>query len=231
MRKRTIVLALISAVLLAARPAAPAESGEAHAPEPGDAARPDDKGQLDRPGAVATLNDEFKGSMAAAKQRSHYSAADRERCWKNEETKRAEYRELIRKNAANPARYTELWRPQYHFTPIDGRMNDPNGLVFFNSQWIMCMQYEGWGLATSDDLFHWQHHDRALMRDELGSIWSGSSVVDWQNVSGFFNDGEPRVVAFFTYKGGSAGCLRRDCLVRRRSSSRGSRWGPAGGGQ
>ncbi|HIJ64793.1 MAG TPA: glycoside hydrolase family 32 protein [Candidatus Hydrogenedentes bacterium] len=203
MRKRTIVLNLIPVVLLAARVTAAAEDAEVQEQERVDAARPDDKRQLGKPGSVATSSDEFEGSAAAAEQRSHYRAADRERWRKDEEVKRAEYQERIGRNAANPARCTELWRPQYHFTPIEEWMNDPNGLVFFNGKWIMCLQHGGWGLATSDDLFHWQHHDRALMADEMGSIWSGSSVVDRQNVSGFFEDGSPGIVAFFTYKGAS----------------------------
>jgi fructan beta-fructosidase len=31
---------------------------------------------------------------------------------------------------AAPALYQELYRPQFHFTPAQNWMNDPNGLVY-----------------------------------------------------------------------------------------------------
>ena len=38
--------------------------------------------------------------------------------------------------------------------------------------------------------------------DRLGSIWSGSAVVDWQNTTGFQTGTEPPLVAIYTTAGG-----------------------------
>lgn len=96
--------------------------------------------------------------------------------------------------------------PHYHFLPVKGWMNDPNGLVFFRNQWHLFYQFydpdllDGmqWGHAVSDDLVHWQHLPPALQPDQHGQIWSGSAVVDYHNTSGLFPDG-PGMVCLFTY--------------------------------
>jgi fructan beta-fructosidase len=116
----------------------------------------------------------------------------------------AEYENMIRENAANPARYTEVYRPQYHFMPIGGWMNDPNGLCYFQGHWHMFYQtlykntQQSWGHAISSDLVHWTHLPPAITPDVKGAIWSGSAVIDWQDTSGFFG-GKPGMVCIFTY--------------------------------
>jgi len=97
-------------------------------------------------------------------------------------------------------------RPLAHYTPPAWWMNDPNGLVFFNDLWHLFYQYQPnsppgkhWGHAVSRDLIGWEDWPVALWPDELGEIWSGSCVVDWDNSSGFFPD-EPGLVAIFTHR-------------------------------
>lgn len=82
-------------------------------------------------------------------------------------------------------------------------MNDPNGLVYFEEEYHLFYQWtpEGgkqhWGHAVSPDLLRWQDLEVALAPDELGSIWSGSAVVDENDASGFFG-GRPGLIAAYT---------------------------------
>ncbi len=104
--------------------------------------------------------------------------------------------------------YSELHRPQIHFSPKEKWMNDPNGMVFYNNQYHLFYQYYPdstvwgpmhWGHATSTDLVHWEHQQVALFPDSLGYIFSGSAVVDVSNTSGFGKDGQVPLVAVFTH--------------------------------
>ena len=106
------------------------------------------------------------------------------------------------------ASYQEPFRPQYHFTPESGWMNDPNGLVYHDGVYHLFYQYYPhatvwgpmhWGHATSEDMTHWKHQPIALFPDEKGLIFSGSAVVDKNNTSGFGANGKVPLVAIFTY--------------------------------
>lgn len=106
--------------------------------------------------------------------------------------------------------YKEQYRPQFHFSPEEKWMNDPNGMVFFNDEYHLFYQYHPfgttwgpmhWGHAVSKDLIHWEHLPIALYPDELGAIFSGSAVVDWKNTTGFFEENKPGLVAIYTSAG------------------------------
>ena len=111
-------------------------------------------------------------------------------------------------NEQETAYYTEAFRPQFHFSPEEKWMNDPNGLVYHKGIYHLFYQYYPedivwgpmhWGHATSTDLVHWQHKPIALYPDEHGLIFSGSAVVDVNNTSGFGSLENPPLVAIFTY--------------------------------
>ncbi|WP_121356737.1 glycoside hydrolase family 32 protein [Flavisolibacter nicotianae] len=102
---------------------------------------------------------------------------------------------------------TEQHRPQIHFSPKTGWMNDPNGMVYYNGTYHLFYQYYPdstvwgpmhWGHATSKDMMHWQHQPIALYPDSLGYIFSGSAVADVNNTSGFGKSGHVPLVAIFT---------------------------------
>ena len=101
----------------------------------------------------------------------------------------------------------EEYRPTYHFSPAYGWMNAPNGMVFLDGAYHLFYQYNPygsmwgimqWGDAVSPDLVSWRHLPVAIAPDSLGTIFSGSSVVDEENVSGF---GKNAIVVFFTSAG------------------------------
>lgn len=102
------------------------------------------------------------------------------------------------------------YRPFYHFTPPLHWMNDPNGLVYYKGKYHLFYQYNpnsnvwgpmNWGHASSTDLFNWQDHPIAITPDNSGTIFSGSSVVDVNNTSGFKNGTEDPLVAVYTIAG------------------------------
>ena len=93
----------------------------------------------------------------------------------------------------------EHFRPQYHHTPLYGWMNDPNGMFYKDGVWHLYYQWNPygshwenmtWGHSTSRDLIHWEAQPTAIEADALGTIFSGSCVVDGD-----------RVVAFYTSAG------------------------------
>ncbi len=104
--------------------------------------------------------------------------------------------------------YQEQYRPQFHFTPQQKWMNDPNGMFYYQGEYHLFYQYHPyssiwgpmhWGHAVSKDLVHWEHLPIALFPDQHGAIFSGSAVVDWQNTSGFGSADNPPLVAIYTY--------------------------------
>jgi len=80
------------------------------------------------------------------------------------------------------------FKPHYHFFPITGWINDPNGLIYWKGMYHMFYQYNPknprwghihWGHAVSKDLVHWFHLPVALYpKDERSGIFSGSAVED-----------------------------------------------------
>jgi fructan beta-fructosidase len=111
--------------------------------------------------------------------------------------------------------YRELYRPQFHFTPKVGWLNDPNGMLFYKGEYHLFFQADPdrpnnpcgiklWGHAVGSDMLHWTQLGNAIEPDSFGSIWSGSGVVDWNNTAGFQSGPEKTLVCIYTSAGGQA---------------------------
>ncbi|RDH26745.1 Extracellular exo-inulinase inuE [Aspergillus welwitschiae] len=109
--------------------------------------------------------------------------------------------------------YDQPYRGQYHFSPLENWMNDPNGLLYHNGIYHLFFQYNpggiqwgnlSWGHATSRDLTHWEEQPIALLARGYGGnnitemYFSGSAVADVNNTSGFGKNGKAPIVAMYT---------------------------------
>ena len=110
-------------------------------------------------------------------------------------------------NEKTVVKVEEPHRPQFHFTPKAGWMNDPNGMVYYKGEYHLFYQYYPdstvwgpmhWGHAVSKNMIQWEHLPIALYPDSLGYIFSGSAVVDENNTSGFQKGDEKPIVAIYT---------------------------------
>jgi len=106
--------------------------------------------------------------------------------------------------------YHETYRPQFHFTAKKNWLNDPNGLMYYKGEYHLFFQHNPsgidwgnmtWGHAVSPDMIHWEQLDHAIYPDELGTIFSGSGVVDWNNTSSFKTGDESVMVCIYTSAG------------------------------
>ena len=103
--------------------------------------------------------------------------------------------------------HDEPYRPQFHFSPRQNWTNDPNGLVWFDGEYHLFYQYNpfgqtwghmSWGHAVSGDLLHWEELPVAIPEENGIMIFTGSTVVDEHNSSGFCVGGTPCMVAVYT---------------------------------
>jgi beta-fructofuranosidase len=87
--------------------------------------------------------------------------------------------ESRRKQAGDP------FRPIYHYVNPEGRLNDPNGLCFWQDRWHLFYQAyppedprQHWGHAVSDDLIHWQDLPLAIYPNPERCCFSGATLVE-----------------------------------------------------
>ena len=91
--------------------------------------------------------------------------------------------------ARDGALITKAERPVYHFTPLTGWLNDPNGFSFFDGKYHLFYQYHPyntywgpmhWGHAVSDDMISWEYLSAALAPDaeyDRDGCFSGSAIT------------------------------------------------------
>ena len=110
--------------------------------------------------------------------------------------------------AQSSSTVSEQHRPVIHFTPKANWINDPNGMLYHNGIYHLFFQYHPfstvwgpmhWGHATSRVMIKWKEEPIAIYPDSLGTIFSGSAVLDKNNTSGFGKNGQAPLVAIFTH--------------------------------
>lgn len=134
--------------------------------------------------------------------------------------------------------YAAKDRQLVHFTPPFGQMNDPNGLVFYEGKYHAFYQYyppsprvskndlwrrHEWGHAVSEDLLHWEQWEEALFHSPIGSPWSGSAVVDRNNVTKLKENEHDPLLLFYTACGLETGVSKGDFEQRMSYSIDGGR--------
>lgn len=124
-------------------------------------------------------------------------------------------------DAAAGAPLREPHRPAFHYTPRRNWMNDPNGLVWFDGEYHLFYQYNphgidwghmSWGHAVSTDLLHWEELPVAIPEGDA-MIFSGSAIVDHDNVSGLGDGINPPILAFYTEHFPEPGRIERQSLA------------------
>ncbi len=137
--------------------------------------------------------------IVSAHGRGSVREAEDDACWKG----------LVLTDSLDLSDRERKYRPMFHHTPLYGWMNDPNGMFYKDGKWHLYYQYNPygskwqnmtWGHSVSGNLTDWEHLPTAISPDGLGSIFSGSCVVDSANTAGF---GRDAVIALYTSAGTS----------------------------
>lgn len=97
--------------------------------------------------------------------------------------------------AAQTTDYSEIFRPQFHFSARSGWLGDPDGMIRFNDLYHVFW----WGHATSSDLVHWDERPYPMVGDDGSFVYfSGSVVVDENNTAGFARGSGAPMIAIYT---------------------------------
>ena len=107
-------------------------------------------------------------------------------------------------------------RPQFHYTPPYGYMNDPNGLLYNAATGEYHLFYQAypysqdsvikhWGHTVTKDLVTFEEKPTALYPDADGyAMWSGSGFIDYNNDAGLYDESTPpearMVLVYYKYR-------------------------------
>ncbi len=89
------------------------------------------------------------------------------------------------------------YRPLYHYVNPEHRLNDPNGLCFWQGRWHLFYQgyppedpRQHWGHAVSDDLIHWRDLPYAIYPHPERCCFSGATLVEKDRVIAMYHGTE-----------------------------------------
>ena len=85
-------------------------------------------------------------------------------------------------------------RPIYHFISPEGRLNDPNGLCYWEGNWHLFYQAyppedprQHWGHAISKDLLNWKDLPYAIYPNPEEKVYSGTTLVEDDRVIAMYH--------------------------------------------
>ena len=133
--------------------------------------------------------------------------------------------------------YREPGRPQVHFSPPRGSLNDPCGLIYFEGVWHLYYAAKRfsssdmgnpnsmWAHATSTDLLHWEEQPLFLAAVEgQYSFWTGGAAVDVDNTTGMGKPGRPAIV--YSANNGGWGQSYTQCIFVSTDGGMTAQWNP-----
>ncbi|NQU42478.1 glycoside hydrolase family 32 protein [bacterium] len=113
---------------------------------------------------------------------------------KEQEAELAENPMMERFRESRRSLAADRYRPLYHFTSPENRLNDPNGLCFWQGRWHLF--YQGyppedprvhWGHAVSEDLIHWRDLPYAIYPNPEHDCFSGAALVEKDRVIAMYH--------------------------------------------
>jgi len=101
---------------------------------------------------------------------------------------------LARLHASRKKMSADKFRPVYHYVNPEGRLNDPNGLCYWQGNWHLFYQAyppedprQHWGHAVSKDLVHWHDLPYAIYPNPEKQVYSGSTLVEDDRVIAMYH--------------------------------------------
>jgi len=105
--------------------------------------------------------------------------------------------QLLRFAEARRRNLADSHHPRFHFVAPENRMNDPNGLCFWQGRWHLFYQgyppedpRQHWGHAVSEDLIHWRDLPYAIYPDPERCCFSGSALAEDDRVIAMYHGTE-----------------------------------------
>ncbi len=101
---------------------------------------------------------------------------------------------MLRFKASREKLFTDPHRPIFHFANPEGKLNDPNGLCYWQGRWHLFYQgyppedpRQHWGHAVSEDLVHWKDLPYAIYPGPEKACFSGATYVENDRVIAMYH--------------------------------------------